>query len=197
MKNICVFAASSNRVDQKYWNLAYELGALIAENGMGLVFGAGNVGLMGACVRGVKENGGYAVGVIPEKLNRPGIAYPNCDELIVTPTMHERKSKMEALSDGFVALPGGFGTLEELLETITLKQLGYHDHPIVILDQDGFYQKLTAQFEVCIQERFADGAWRALYRTVPTALEAIDYLASYEPETLPDKIKDALKKYEQ
>lgn len=196
MKRICVFAASSNKVDQKYTDLAYELGRLMAANGMGLVFGAGDVGLMGACVRGVKDHNGHAIGVIPEKLNLPGIAYTGCDELIVTPTMHERKSKMEALADGFVALPGGFGTLEELLETITLKQLGYHDHPIVILDQDGFYQNLIAQFETCIGEKFADKAWRALYFCAKDPQQAIDYLASYETEAMPDKIKDALKKYE-
>ena len=196
LKRLCVFAASSNKVDQKYLDLAYELGRLMAENGIGLVFGAGDVGLMGACVRGVKDHGGHAIGVIPEKLNLPGIAYQNCDELIVTPTMHERKSTMESLSDGFVALPGGFGTLEELLETITLKQLGYHDLPIVIMDQDGFYRNLLAQFETCIGERFTDAAWRTLYYGATTAQDAIDYFVAYEPETMPDKIKDALKKYE-
>ena len=196
MKHICVFAASSSKVDKKYADLAYELGHQLAENGLGLVFGAGDIGLMGACVRGVKDHGGHAIGVIPKKLNQPGIAYQNCDELIETPTMHERKSKMEALSSGFVALPGGFGTLEELLETITLKQLGYHDLPIVILDQDGYYQNLLSQFETCIGERFTDEAWRVLYHRAVSVREAIDYLVSYQPEKLPDKMKEALKKYE-
>ena len=113
MRYACIFGASCPNVAKGYLEAAFETGALLSEHGLGMVFGGGNTGLMGAAARGVKSKGGRLIGVIPEKLNQPGIAYPHCDQLIVTPDMHTRKAKMEALSFGFLALPGGFGTLEE------------------------------------------------------------------------------------
>ena len=172
--------------------MAHRLGSLLAENGLSMVFGGGDAGLMGAAARGVREGGGRIIGVIPEKLNRPGIAYPECDELIVTPTMHSRKAKMEELSDGFVALPGGFGTLEEILEVIALKQLGYLDAPIVLLDQDGFYSKLLGQMRHCIDENFTDPAFGKLYFAAATPEEAVHALLNYVPSQLPDKIQEVL-----
>ena len=134
MRYACIFGASCPNVAKGYLDAAFAAGALLAERGLGMVFGGGNTGLMGAAARGVKSAGGRLIGVIPEKLNQPGIAYPHCDQLIVTPDMHTRKAKMEALSFGFLALPGGFGTLEELLEVITLNQLGYLQAPVVLLN---------------------------------------------------------------
>ena len=122
MKNLCVFGASCSNIDSEFLNAAYTLGQVMAQRGIGLVFGGGNTGLMGAAARGVHDGGGRIIGVIPEKLNRPGVAYPFCGQLIVTPDMHTRKAKMEALSDGFIALPGGYGTLDELCEVITWAQ---------------------------------------------------------------------------
>lgn len=189
---ICVFAASSNAVDQKYLDLAYRLGEALAEANYGLVFGGGKIGLMGACARGVAKRGGRIVGVIPEKLNRPGIAFECCDELIETRTMHERKSRMESLCAGFIALPGGFGTLEELLEAITLKQLGYHSQPIVILNYGGFYDSLIEQLDRCILERFMNESWRSLYYCADDIEMALEYLRAYRPGVFPDKMEEAL-----
>lgn len=193
MKSICVFAASSEKVDKEYIRLAYDLGAAISKAGYGMVFGGGMIGLMGGCARGVSDAGGYITGVIPEKLNRPGIAFEKCTELIQTRTMHERKAKMEELSSAFVVLPGGLGTLEELMEVLTLKQLGYHDRPIVLMNHCGFFDDLIAQIETCIRESFTDAAWRSLYYVAQTAEQAIAYIDGYKPPDLPDKIEEALK----
>lgn len=194
MENICVFGASSSRIDQKYIDCAAELGRLLAENGFGLVFGGGRVGLMGAVAQSVRAHGGRVTGVIPERLNRPGIAYECCDEMIVTATMHERKAKMEALSSGFVVLPGGFGTLEELFEVLTLIQLSYLSAPVVILNVDGYYDALISQLAACVDARFTHEAYLAIFRSTPTAAEAVKYLMNYKPPDLPDKMEDAVKR---
>lgn len=192
MQKVCVFGASRNKLDEKYFNAAFRVGELLGEHGIDMVFGGGDKGLMGAAARGIRSKGGRIIGVIPEKLNRPGIAYPECDELIVTPTMHSRKAKMEEMSDGFIALPGGFGTIEEIMEVITLKQLGYFDAPIVMLDQDGFYSSLIHQLEGCIETGFTDPAFSALYTAAATPDEAVNAVLQYRPTPMPDKIKDVL-----
>lgn len=193
MKNICVFGASSNRIDQKYKDCAAEFGRLLAENGFGLVFGGGCLGLMGAVAKSVRAHGGRITGVIPEKLNTPGIAYDECSELIVTATMHERKATMERLSSGFVVLPGGYGTLEEALEVLTLMQLGYFDAPVVFLNVDGYYDPLIKQLETCVEARFTNQAYLQLFRCAATAQEAMAYLLNYTPPDLPNKMEDALR----
>ena len=148
MAGICIFAASSPNIDDKYIAAAESFGRCLAEHGFDLIFGGGRTGLMGACARGVKAAGGKAIGVIPKKLNQPGIAFEHCDELIVTADMHERKATMERLSSAYIALPGGVGTLEELMEVLTLNQLGYIEAPVVVFDQDGFYDSLLKQLDV-------------------------------------------------
>lgn len=192
MQYACVFGASCSKVDRAYLDAAFETGALLAEAGLGMVFGGGNTGLMGAAARGVKSRGGRVVGVIPEKLNQPGIAFAACDELIVTPDMHTRKAKMEALSMGFVALPGGFGTLEELLEVITLTQLGYLFAPVAILNTNGYYDCLLAQLETCIAQDFTAPACRGIYSAASTPAEAVARLLNAGPIQLPNKVKDAI-----
>lgn len=137
-KVICVYASSSNLIDRKYFDIASQLGEAIARNGDTLLFGGGVRGLMGAAATAVHRHNGRVVGIIPEALNQKGVVYETCDELIVTKSLRERKAIMDERSDAFIALPGGFGTLEELLEIITLKQLKYHNKPIVILNFDGF-----------------------------------------------------------
>jgi uncharacterized protein (TIGR00730 family) len=193
MKNICVFAASSPKAPEKYHNAAITLGRLMADKGYSLVYGGGRLGLMGSIASGVKDNGGRVIGVIPEKLNLPGIAFEGCDELIVTDSMHERKSTMERLSSAYIALPGGFGTLEELLEVITLKQLGYHNSPIVLLNTDGFFDTLVRQFDVCVRELFTDPAYLELYYSAGSGEEALDFIENNIPGEYPNKIKEALK----
>lgn len=188
-KSICVFGASSAALEEKYYDAAHRVGAALAKAGAGLVYGGGGTGLMGAAAQGAYENGGYILGVIPERLYRPGVYFPHCDELIVTKTMHERKATMEAKSQGFLTLPGGVGTLEEVLEVLTLKQLGYHNHPVVILNLDGFYDPLLAMLDRCIEERFAPEVFRRFYRIAATAEEAVELVLQEETEPVPDKVE--------
>ncbi|MEG1548327.1 MAG: TIGR00730 family Rossman fold protein [Clostridia bacterium] len=193
MRSVCVFGASSSGVDAVYEAAAYELGALLAERGIAVVFGGGRTGLMGAVARGVHDAGGHITGVIPEKLNVPGIPFEYCDKLIVTATMHERKAKMEQLSHGYIAMPGGLGTLEELLEVLTLNQLGYISAPVVILSIRGCYDALMAQLDACVAAGFTHEAYKGLYRCAQSAREAVELLVDFKPQELPNKIKEALK----
>lgn len=192
MEYVCIFGASSNSVDAAYIEEAERTGRAIARSGRGLVFGAGAHGLMGAAARGVKAEGGRVVGVIPEKLNVPGIAFADCDELIVTATMHERKATMEELACAFIALPGGLGTFEELLEALTLKQLGYFNKPIAVVNGSGYYTKLLEQIDRAVDDGFTLAAHREVFRAVANGREAVEYIDSYVPAELPDKIRGVL-----
>ena len=180
-KTICVYAASSDAVPQLHREAATALGALIGQRGHRLVYGAGQVGLMGDVARAVHANGGHVIGVIPERLRTVELAYEDADELIVTETMRERKAIMESRAAAFIALPGGFGTLEELVEMLVLKQLGYHGKPIVILDVAGVYEGLFAFFERLRDDRFIKESHFALYRVVKTPLEAIEAIENHVP----------------
>ncbi len=192
-KNICVFGASSNNIDKAFFEDAYEVGRLIAENGFGLVFGAGDSGLMGAAARGSFDNGGRVIGVIPEKLNKKGVYFEHCTERIETPTMHERKARMEALSCGFIALAGGLGTFEELLEVMTLKQLGYIDPAIVLLNTEGYYDHLIEQFRLSIERGFTHGEYEKLWHVASSPEEAVRYCVEYGGSAIPDKLIYALR----
>ena len=177
------------RVKQQYIEFAEKLGHRLASDGHGMVFGAGRTGLMGAAARGAYSAGGKIIGVIPEKLNIPGIYFEHCTERIQTATMHERKQLMESRSDAFVALSGGFGTLEELLEVLTLKQLGYHNLPVIIVNINGFYDPLIAQFERCVAEGFTDKHFMNLS---VTSIEAVAEALALPPREMPDKIQSVL-----
>ncbi|MFZ7104820.1 MAG: TIGR00730 family Rossman fold protein [Peptococcaceae bacterium] len=181
MKHICVYSSSSSAVGPEYFTAAQKLGAEIARRGMGLIFGGGIVGLMGETAKAVHEMGGHVIGVIPEALNQKGIVYEQCDELIVTDDLRRRKAVMDERADGFIALPGGFGTLEELLEIITLKQLKYHNKPIVILNINHFYEGLLDVFENIIKLKFAKVDCRDLYFVAGDVREALEYLEGYVP----------------
>lgn len=180
-KNICVYASSSDAVPAVYRDAAATLGALMAQRGHRLVYGAGQVGLMGDVARAMHANGGHVTGVIPERLRTLELAYEGADELIVTQTMRERKAIMESRAGAFIALPGGFGTLEELVEVLVLKQLHYHQKPIVILDITGVYEGLFTFFRRLCEENFIKESHFALYRVVGTPLEAIEYIETYVP----------------
>ena len=184
---VCVFSASKEDLNPAYIDAARTLGVLMAERGWGLVFGGGMQGLMGHCARAVHEGGGHVIGVIPERLNQPGIAYEAADELIVTTTLRERKHEMDRLSDAFVALPGGFGTLEEAIETIALKQLGYHNRPIVFMNTNGFYDPLLEFFDHQVSENFVRPEHLHLFAVADSAECAVNRIAAYTPEPLPDK----------
>lgn len=174
MPSICVYCSSSDSIADSYPPVARTLGREIAERGHELVYGGGAVGLMGVMAEGAHAAGGQVTGVIPSKLQaREGIAY-DADELIVTDTMRKRKRIMYQQAEAFVVLPGGYGTVEEFMEVLTLKQLGYHDHPIVILNVDGFFDTLLSFFEELRKGRFARAAVTDLTFVVSSPQEALD-----------------------
>jgi uncharacterized protein (TIGR00730 family) len=154
-RHVCVYCSSSAAVDRAHVTVARELGSALAERGDVLVWGGATVGLMGEVARAARAAGGVTIGVIPESLQAVEIADHAADELIVTPDMLTRKAELARRADAFVALPGGFGTLEELLEQITGRLLGFHAKPIVLADVDGFWQPLLELFEHLYRERFA------------------------------------------
>ncbi|MBE5819015.1 MAG: TIGR00730 family Rossman fold protein [Clostridiales bacterium] len=178
-RSICVYSSSSQWLEQKYYDYAEELGSRIGKNGDTLVFGAGSKGLMGATARGAKAFGAKVIGVIPEALNLPGVPFEECDELTVTPDMRSRKKLLDESADVLVALPGGFGTLEELLEVITSKQLGYHSKPIVILNPFGYYDALLEQFEHSFELNFADRSYSKLYYVTDDIDDMFRFLEGY------------------
>lgn len=188
MKTICVYSASSDVIPAEYMDVASDLGRQMARRGYTLIYGGGAIGLMGAVARAVHDEGGTVVGVIPEFMLDWGVAYENSDELIVTRDMRERKATMESMSDAFIALPGGFGTLEEMLEIITLKQLGRHSKPIAFLNALGFYDCLHSTFEHMYAERFAKPEYRDLYRFSPDAADVLWYVETYQPTEQPGKL---------
>ncbi len=185
--SITVYCSSSDALDPSFFELAKELGKLIAEREYQLIYGGSAVGMMGVLAQTVKDHGGKIVGVIPEKINSHVPHLENYDDLIVTHTMHERKSIMEEKANSFIALPGGFGTLEEIIEIITLKQLQYHDKPIVILNFNGCFDHLLAHFEYLFSQAFAKPQYRALYAVVETPLQAIEYIENYIPASFDSK----------
>lgn len=187
-KTICVFCSSSDAVDSIFFETATQLGALISQRNYDLIYGGGQIGLMGALARAAHQNGGKVVGVIPETLRSvKGIAYEAADELVVTRDLRERKAVMEARADAFVVLPGGFGTLEEILEILTLKQLGLHTKPIALVNTNSFYDPLIQLFEHIYQERFAKPDYRQLYHVIPDAASVFSYLETYQPLQLQSK----------
>lgn len=177
-----MYSSSSSIVDREYFQAAHDLGTQMAKRNMGLIFGGGVVGLMGETARAVHDSGGEVVGVIPKLLNEKGIVYDYCDELIVTKGLRERKAIMDEKADAFIALPGGFGTLEELLEIITLKQLRYHNKPIVVLNVNGFYDGLIGVFENIIQLNFAKKNSLDLYYVAQDPKDALFYIENYVPK---------------
>ncbi|MDD2708513.1 MAG: TIGR00730 family Rossman fold protein [Verrucomicrobiae bacterium] len=181
IRSVCVYSASSNAIDPAFFSAADELGALLAAKKWTLVFGGGKVGLMGEVARAVHRAGGRVVGVIPESLKKKEIAYDMADELVVTRTMRERKAIMDERADAFIALPGGFGTLEEIIEALTLKLLRYHRKPVVFLNTNGFYDPLLTLFDHIYEHRFAKAECRALYHVCRQPKEAVWYLEQYVP----------------
>lgn len=163
-KLLCVYCSSSDRIDPKYAAAAETLGRELVARGWGLVYGGGKTGLMGAVARGTKAAGGRVVGVIPEFMKARELAFDEADELVTVITMRERKLLMETRADAFVTLPGGFGTLEEIMEILTLRQLDVVRKPCVIYNQDGFYDDLIRLFEKMLAEKFFKPSNMDLFR---------------------------------
>ena len=183
-----MFASSSNYLDDIFYKDAREIGILIGKHGYNIVYGGSKLGMMYACAKAVKEYRGKVIGIMPERLANLGCANPeDCDEFILTSGMRERKAKLDEMSDAVIAIAGGYGTLEELSELIVQKQLGYNNKPIVILNTDGFYDKLVEFFETLIQRNFANKTSRKLYYIAKTPSDAIEYINKYQPEEINSK----------
>ncbi len=179
---ICVFGAASNKIDDTYISAIEKLGEKMAKRGHELVFGAGGHGLMGAAARGVYAAGGKITGVIPSFFRDENIEaiFENCDELIYTQTMAQRKAKMEDLADAFIIVPGGIGTFEEFFEVLTLKQLGRHTKPIAILDINGYYEGLEKFLESSVEEKFIRDGCKHLYFYSTSQDEVLSYIENDE-----------------
>ena len=176
IKNVCVYSASSTKIAPVYFATAEELGRLLALQGINLVNGAGSIGLMAATSNAVLANGGTVTGVIPRFMVEQGWHHTGLTRLVETDTMHERKQLMAQLADAVIALPGGCGTLEELLEIITWKQLGLYLNPIVILNIDGFFNPLIAMLEQAIDQQFMRPEHAALWCVASTPAEALELI---------------------
>jgi uncharacterized protein (TIGR00730 family) len=187
IKQLAVYCSSSDQIKKAFFDQADGLGTLLARHEWGLVYGGGMVGLMGQVARSVKHHNGRTIGVVPEALRIDGVVNTIDDELIITPDMHTRKAKMIELADGFIGLAGGFGTFEEMLEVMTLKQLGYHQKPIVFLNTVGYYDRLFEMFEHIYEENFAKPEYRQLYHVSDSPEDVVTYLLNYQPPQLPDK----------
>jgi hypothetical protein len=181
VKHICVFCGSSAGDDPRFLETARRTGALLAERGLGLVYGGATVGLMGAVADAVLAHGGHVTGVIPSRLVERELAHHGLPDLRVVASMHERKALMADLADGFVALPGGIGTLEETFEVLTWAQLGLHHKPIGILDVAGYYAPLLTFLDHAVASRFVRREHRDMLLVDPDPGRLLDRLAAHVP----------------
>lgn len=186
VQSIAVYCASSNKLRPSFVEAAERLGELIAAEGMRLVYGDGGIGLMAAVARGALNNGGKVIGVIPQFMVDQGWNNPNSTQTIITQTMHERKATICDISDAMVALPGGIGTFEELLECLTWKQLGLHQNPVVILNTDGYYDHLLACIDLMVEEQMMRPIHKEMFVVVSQPEEVIPAIlnaAEWDPNT--------------
>ncbi len=181
MKSVAVFCGSNRGRNPAYAEGAAALGAELASRGMRLVYGGGNVGLMGIVADAALANGGAVVGVIPEALVARELAHAGCTELHVVQSMHERKALMADLSDGFVMLPGGFGTYDEFCEIVTWAQLGIHRKPCGVLNTDGFFRAMLEHFDLATSEGFVHESHRRMIVEASTPAPLLDAMRAYEP----------------
>ncbi len=177
---LCVYCASGLELDPKFYAAGEALGRGLAERGWGLVYGGGRAGVMGSVAHATKAAGGTVVGVIPDFMVERELAYREADELIITNSMRERRRMMEERAEAFVALPGGFGTLEELIEILVGRLLNRHVKPLILVNQDGFYDELLGFFDKLVKEGFKKSGWREL---MPVAATVDEVWALLERET--------------
>jgi len=185
LAKICVYCASSERIDPRYIELADAVGTELARRGHSLVSGGGSVSCMGAVARAARRGGAYTVGVIPQALVDLEVADNDADELVVTPDMRDRKREMEIRSDAFLALPGGIGTLEEVFEIWVSRSLGMHEKPLVVLDPDDVFAMLRAQVDDLVVRGFARPSVRDALVWTKDVDTAFDLLESSPPLILP------------
>ena len=187
IRSVAVFCSSSDAVDEVYVNAAKKLGRIIGEQGWELIFGGASVGLMGHLALAVKDAGGRSTGVVPEHLVARGIASEHVEEMIVTPDMKTRKATMAEKADAFIALPGSIGTMEEMLEQAALKALKQHGKPIVLVNLEGYYERLLSLFDEMIEKRFLKMEVLRVIKVVERVEQIPAYLSSYQPPELPNK----------
>jgi len=181
MKRICVFCGSNAGARSEYAEAARALATVLAERKLGIVYGGGNVGLMGVLADAALARGGEVIGVIPQKLVDKEVAHRGVTELRIVETMHERKALMNDLSDAFLALPGGFGTLDEFFEVLTWSQLGFHGKPCALLNVAGYYDGMLAMLDHAVTERFLRPAHRELIIADTEPLRLLQRLSAFVP----------------
>ncbi len=179
MKNICVYCGSSPGKNEAYSHAARKLGRILAEKGIRLIYGGAGVGIMGTVADAVLHHKGQVTGVIPEALMKKEVAHHHLTELHVTSSMHERKMMMADFSDGFIALPGGIGTLEEISEIWTWAQLGFHKKPFGLLNVEGYYDGLIAFLDHAVEERFVKPRQRSMLIVEKDPVILLDRMACY------------------
>lgn len=184
MKRICVFCGSNSGSNPQYLQAAENVGEFLAHNQIELVYGGGRVGLMGKIAETVLANGGQVIGIIPEQLAAREVAYAGLTELFVVTSMHERKALMAELSDGFIALPGGFGTFEEFCEIVTWAQLGIHQKPCALLNVAGFYDSLIAMIDYSTSQNFIRPEHRSLVLVDDNIETLYQKMKNFEPPIL-------------
>ena len=175
-KLLCVYCSSSDRLDPKYYAMAEAVGVEMVKRGWGLVYGGGRTGLMGSVARAVKLSGGQVIGIIPDFMKAKELAFAEADDLVTVVTKRERKLLMETCADGFLTLPGGWGTLEEIMEILTLRQLDVLRKPCVFLNQEGFYDELLSFFGRMVAEKFNKPSNLELFSVAKTVPEIFSLL---------------------
>lgn len=181
LRTVCVYSGSSDKIGPAYLRSAQAMGEALAQRGLDVVFGGSRTGLMGALADAALAAGAKVIGVLPREFNTLALAHAGLSELRLVETMHERKALMASLADAFIALPGGFGTLEELFEILTWAQLGHHRHPVGLLNVAGYYDLLLAMVERAAAEGFVYEEHRQLLLTSADPATLIDRLENYEP----------------
>ena len=191
MKRLAVYCGSASPEDPRYLELARDVGAGLAQRGIGVVYGGGRLGLMGAVASGALDEGGEVIGVIPDALANSEVANHDCTELHTVGGMHERKQKFTDLSDGFVTIPGGVGTMDELWEAVSWAQLGYHTKPVGLLNAFGFYDHLIAFNRQMAEVGFVRPAHQGIILSEDTLSALLEKMESYRPHIPIFKMKAA------
>ncbi len=181
-KIMCVYCSSSNNLPEKFYVVSKELGEKLAQKGFNMVYGGTTVGMMGVIANNALQNGADVIGVIPERIASFGLKHPELAKVIVTKDMRERKATMEKYADVFVAMPGGFGTFEEIFEILVAKQLGYHDKPVIFVNFDGYYDNMIKMFDTLYENNFAKEEMKSLYFIAKTVDEIFEYVETYAPK---------------
>ncbi|MBD59236.1 MAG: TIGR00730 family Rossman fold protein [Citromicrobium sp.] len=183
MNRLAIYCGSATPADPRYIELAREVGRDLARRGIGVVYGGGRLGLMGALAEGALGEGGEVIGVIPHAMVEREFANHDCTQLITVDTMHERKARFTDLADGFVTLPGGIGTMDELFEALSWAQIGYHEMPVGLLNAFGFYDGLIDFVNRMADTGFVRATHREILQVAETLPELLDKLESYVPNT--------------